>query len=73
MQEIPLEWLGRNLGVLEHMQGISAQIPNSITFFQMYQVERPSQLRIEERWRKIILQNHWQYRLVQEQPEIMCI
>ena len=52
MQEIPLEWLGRNLGVLEHMQGISAQIPNSITFFQMYQVERPSQLRIEERWRK---------------------
>lgn len=52
MQGIPLEWLGRNLGVLEHMQGISAQIPNSITFFQMYQVERPSQLRIEERWRK---------------------
>lgn len=38
--------------MLEHMQGISAQIPNSITFFQMYQVERPSQLRIEERWRK---------------------
>lgn len=52
LQGVSLEWMGRNLGVLEHLQGISAQIPDSITFFQMYQVERPSQLRIEERWRK---------------------
>lgn len=51
MRGISLEWFGRNLGILEHMQGISAQIPKSITFFQMYQVKRPSQLRIEERWR----------------------
>ncbi len=49
---IRLEWMARNLGVLEHMQGISAQIPESITFFQMYGIEKPSQLHIEQRWKK---------------------
>lgn len=50
--EIDLEWMARDLGVLQHMQGISAQIPDSITFFQMYQVEHPQQMKIEERWGK---------------------
>ena len=49
---IELEWMARNLGVLEHMQGISAQIPESITFFGMYGIEKPSELQIEKRWVK---------------------
>ncbi|MDD3361680.1 MAG: type VII secretion protein EssC [Hespellia sp.] len=49
---IDLEWMARDLGVLEHLQGISAQIPDSITFFQMYHVEHPQQMKIEERWSK---------------------
>lgn len=50
IQGISLEWLARDLGVLKHMQGISAQIPASITFFEMYGVEKPSQLQVRERW-----------------------
>jgi S-DNA-T family DNA segregation ATPase FtsK/SpoIIIE len=46
-----LEWMARNLGAVEHMKGISAQIPSSITFFELYEVERPSQLHIEQRWK----------------------
>lgn len=49
---LDLERMARNLSVLEHMQGISAQIPDNITFFQMYHVEQPQQLLIEERWKK---------------------
>ncbi len=49
---IELEWMARNLGVLEHMQGISAQIPESITFFGMYGIEKPSELQIEKRWER---------------------
>ena len=49
---INLEWMARNLSTLEHMQGISAQIPESITFFEMYQVEHPEELDIAKRWKK---------------------
>lgn len=49
---IDLEWMARDLSVLEHMQGISAQIPDSITFYEMYQVERPQELQIPQRWKK---------------------
>lgn len=49
---VNLPWMARDLSVLEHMQGISAQIPNSITFFQMYHVEHPDQLKIPMRWQK---------------------
>lgn len=52
VEGIELEWMARDLGVLEHMQGISAQIPESITFFGMYGIEKPSQLQIEKRWAK---------------------
>ncbi|PXV89565.1 S-DNA-T family DNA segregation ATPase FtsK/SpoIIIE [Lachnotalea glycerini] len=51
-QNIDLEWMARDLGVLEHIQGISAQIPENISFFQMYHVEHPQQMKILERWEK---------------------
>ena len=52
MEGINLEWTARNLGVLEHMQGISAQIPKSITFFKMYNINKPEELNIGQRWAK---------------------
>ena len=61
---INLEWMARNLSTLEHMQGISAQIPESITFFEMYQVGS-----IRRNWilqndgRKIMQQSPWLFRL----------
>lgn len=49
---IHFETMARNLSVLIHEQGIVSQIPESITFFEMYQVQRPSQLDIAGRWKK---------------------
>ncbi|MCM1497817.1 MAG: type VII secretion protein EssC [Clostridium sp.] len=49
---VDLEMMARDLSVLKHEQGIVSQIPESITFFEMYQVERPQQLNILERWKK---------------------
>lgn len=52
VEDADLEWMARNLSVLEHMQGISAQIPDSITFFGMYHAEHPWQMDIKNRWEK---------------------
>lgn len=52
VEGIDLEWTARDLGVLEHVQGTSAQIPKSITFFKMYGITRPEELDIGRRWRK---------------------
>lgn len=49
---INLEWIARNLSTITHQQGISAQIPASITFFKMYGVDSPDKLGIEQRWVK---------------------
>lgn len=51
IEQIDFEWNARNLGVLEHMQGISAQIPTTLTFFQLYQISTPSELNIGSRWK----------------------
>ena len=48
---IDLEQGSRALSAIIHEQGISSKIPESITFFEMYQVEHPQELNIEERWR----------------------
>ncbi len=49
---VDFEQMARNLSVLIHEKGIISQIPESITFFDMYHVEKPEELRIEERWSK---------------------
>lgn len=46
------ETMARNLSMLIHEKGIVSQIPESITFFQMYHVKRPEQLGIAGRWAK---------------------
>lgn len=48
--DVDLEWMSRNLSVLNHQQGVSARIPESISFFRMYGVDKPSQLNIANRW-----------------------
>lgn len=49
---IELEKMARDLSVLVHEQGMVSHIPESITFFEMYQIERPEQLHVENRWRQ---------------------
>lgn len=51
-QEARLEWMARDLSVLVHEQGLSGEIPKSVTFFEMYRVRRPEELKIRERWKK---------------------
>lgn len=51
-EKILYESMARDLSVLKHEKGITSQIPESITFFEMYQVKRPEQLQIAERWSK---------------------
>ncbi len=50
--ETNLEWIARDLSVLHHEQGIVSQIPENITFYEMYQVQSAEELRAEERWAK---------------------
>lgn len=47
-----LDMMARNLGVLVHEQGLNSHIPESITFFDMYGIRNPEELRIRERWGK---------------------
>ncbi len=49
---IHLEDMARALGALQHEQGISSKIPESITFFDMYGIEHPEELNIRKRWEK---------------------
>ncbi|WP_022747759.1 type VII secretion protein EssC [Lachnobacterium bovis] len=50
--DINYEMLARNLGVLVHEQGITNNIPESITFLDMYGVKTPEELGIANRWEK---------------------
>lgn len=49
---IQLESMSRSLAALTHIQGISTQIPESITFFEMYKIHQPKDLQIISRWKQ---------------------
>ena len=49
---VDLETMAQKLAPLRHLQGISTQIPESVSFFELYGVERPEQLPILELWNK---------------------
>ncbi|MEG0345818.1 MAG: type VII secretion protein EssC [Erysipelotrichaceae bacterium] len=51
-EEIDFERMARKLAPIKHQKEITSQIPESITFFEMYQIEHPSELKIKERWKK---------------------
>lgn len=50
--DVELENLSRRISCLNHIKGMFNQIPDSITFFQMYEVSSPKELGIENRWKK---------------------
>ncbi|MFV0393335.1 MAG: type VII secretion protein EssC [Coprobacillaceae bacterium] len=47
---VNLETMARNLSVLQHQKGVQSYIPESITFFDLYNVEKPDELHIKQRW-----------------------
>jgi S-DNA-T family DNA segregation ATPase FtsK/SpoIIIE len=49
---IELEEVSRNLSAIVHETGMNSQIPEAITFFEMYGIEHPEQLQVRERWRR---------------------
>lgn len=49
---VKLEWIARDLSILHHEQGIVSQIPESITFYEMYHVQSTEELNAKERWAK---------------------
>ena len=50
IDQVDLEKDARHLSAIIHDQGMRSQIPESITFFDMYQVEHPEQLEVRRRW-----------------------
>lgn len=52
VEGLSLEKMSRALGALQHEQGISSKIPESITFFEMYGIKQLHELNIEDRWSK---------------------
>lgn len=50
INDVNLESLARKLSCLEHIQGISNNIPESITFFEMYNIKNPEELNVKKRW-----------------------
>lgn len=49
---IDYEAMARDLSILTHEKGITARIPENITFFEMYKVKHPGELEIISRWKK---------------------
>lgn len=47
-----LEFLSRQLCPIVHNKGVTTQIPDSITFFEMYGVREPEELPIRTLWQK---------------------
>ena len=52
IENVDLEKMARNLAVLEHQKGVHSQIPEAITFFELYGVEHPEELNVTERWQE---------------------
>lgn len=50
--DVDLPWIARNICALQHEKGMTSHIPNHITFFDMYGISRPEELRVEERWKE---------------------
>ncbi|MCP1103080.1 S-DNA-T family DNA segregation ATPase FtsK/SpoIIIE [Aequitasia blattaphilus] len=50
LEDIELEKMARRLSGIVHQQGMKSQIPESITFFDLYKIEHPYELEIQKRW-----------------------
>ena len=49
-QYVDLEKNARILAAIKHQEKISSQIPESIGFFELFNVETPEQFKVKERW-----------------------
>ena len=49
---LALNTAARALAALTHVQGVSTQIPDSITFFEMFGISHPDELQSEVRWKE---------------------
>jgi len=50
--DVDLEAMSRKIAPLRHSQGISTQIPESVTFFELYGVKRPEEIPVLQLWSK---------------------
>jgi len=50
--DINTEIIARKLAPLKHTQGVSTQIPESVTFFELYNVKRPDEIPVLDLWEK---------------------
>ncbi|MCL2595229.1 MAG: type VII secretion protein EssC, partial [Promicromonosporaceae bacterium] len=47
---VDVELAARRLAPIKHMQGVSTQIPEAVTFFSLYGVKRPEEIPILDLW-----------------------
>ena len=52
VEQMDLEGTARTLSAIIHVQGMSSQIPEAITFFELYGIEHPEELGVNKRWEK---------------------
>ena len=50
IENIELERMSRTITPLIHHKGVSTQIPDSITFFELYGVKKPKEIPLEQLW-----------------------
>lgn len=51
MENIDVERMSRKTAAIIHEKGMVSKIPESITFFDMYQIEHPQELNLLSRWK----------------------
>lgn len=52
LEDVDLETMARNLSPICHVQGMKSRIPDSVTFFGLFHVNRPEELDIKKRWQE---------------------
>ena len=51
MKERNVERVSRKCAAVIHEKGMVSRIPESITFFEMYQIQHPEELNVQSRWK----------------------
>jgi len=52
IQHIDFETIARKLAPIQHSQGVSTQIPENITFFELYNVKHPEEIPVLALWER---------------------
>ncbi|MFZ2537350.1 MAG: type VII secretion protein EssC, partial [Oscillospiraceae bacterium] len=52
LDNVDLESMARRLAPMIHNKGVTTQIPDSITFYEMYQIKKPQELPIQQLWKQ---------------------